>query len=102
MSVSQRTREFGVRMALGATPGTLIRGVLGRGAALLAVGLVLGIAAAAATSRILATYLFDTRPTDPITFAAVAAMFLAAGLTACVVPARRATQVDPMLALRSE
>jgi putative ABC transport system permease protein len=102
MSVSQRTREFGVRMALGATPGTLIRGVLGRGAALLAVGLVLGIAAAAATSRILATYLFDTQPTDPITFAAVAAMFLAAGLTACLVPARRATQVDPMLALRSE
>jgi putative ABC transport system permease protein len=102
MSVSQRTREFGVRMALGATPGTLIRGVLGRGAVLLAVGLVLGIAAASATSRVLAAYLFDTRPTDPLTFAAVAATFLAAGLTACLVPARRATQVDPMLALRSE
>jgi MacB-like periplasmic core domain/FtsX-like permease family len=102
MSVSQRTREFGVRMALGATPGTLIRGVLGRGAVLLAGGLVLGIAAASATSRVLATYLFDTRPTDPLTFGAVAATFLAAGLTACLVPARRATQVDPILALRSE
>jgi predicted permease len=102
MSVSQRTREFGLRMALGAQPGQLVRGVLGHATLLVICGLVLGIAAATATSRALATYLFATRPTDPLTFAVVAVMFLGAGLAACVVPARRATRVDPMLALRSE
>jgi putative ABC transport system permease protein len=102
MSVSQRTREFGLRMALGATPVRLIAGVLSHGALLLIAGLVLGITAASATSRLLVAYLFDTRPTDPVTFGLVAAAFIVAGLAACLVPARRATQVDPMLALRSE
>jgi predicted permease len=102
MSVSQRTREFGLRMALGAQPGQIVRGVLARAALLVVCGLVLGISVAMFTSRALAAYLFATRPTDPATFGIVAVTFLAAGLMACLVPARRATRVDPMLALRSE
>ncbi len=102
MSVSQRTREFGLRMALGARPGQIVRGVIARAALLVVCGLAVGIGVATLTSRALSSYLFDTRPTDPATFTLVALTFLAAGLAACLVPARRATRVDPMLALRTE
>lgn len=103
MSVSQRTREFGLRLALGASPARLLTVVLTQAGLLVAAGLVLGIGSAAVLStRALTAYLYDTQPTDPVTFAFVAVTLLVAGLAACVAPARRATRVDPMLTLRSE
>jgi putative ABC transport system permease protein len=101
-SVSQRTQEFGIRMALGASRQAVLRMVVGEGLTLVAVGIALGAAGAAAATRVLASYLFDTRPTDPLTFAVVVAAFVAAGLCACVGPAWRATTVDPIAALRVE
>jgi ABC-type antimicrobial peptide transport system permease subunit len=101
-SVSQRTREFGLRMALGANPRELLVSVLRQGAILMVIGLVLGISAAVVSGRLLSSYLFDTEPTDTGTLIGVAAAVLVAGLAACLGPARRATRVDPMIALRSE
>jgi ABC-type antimicrobial peptide transport system permease subunit len=101
-SVSQRTQEFGVRMALGASRQAVLRMVVGQGLLLVAAGLAIGIVASLVATRVLSTYLFDTTATDPITFAAVAAAFLVAGAIACLGPAWRATTVDPMLALRAE
>jgi len=101
-SVSQRTQEFGVRMALGASRQNVLRMVIGEGLALVGVGLALGAAGAAAATRVLASYLFDTTPTDPVTFAVVAVAFIGAGICACLGPAWRATTVDPMMALRVE
>jgi putative ABC transport system permease protein len=101
-SVSQRTQEFGVRMALGASRRTVLNMVIGQGLALVAVGLAGGVVASAAATRVLSSYLFDTKPTDPITFVAVCTAFVLAGVAACLGPAWRATTVDPMLALRSE
>ncbi|MBW8868402.1 MAG: FtsX-like permease family protein, partial [Acidobacteria bacterium] len=94
--------EFGVRMALGASRQTVLRMVVREGLALVAVGLVIGGVAALGVTRVLATYLFDTRPTDPFTFTVVGIAFAAAGLCACLGPAWRATTVDPMAALRVE
>jgi putative ABC transport system permease protein len=101
-SVSQRTQEFGVRMALGASRQNVLRMVIGEGLALIGVGLALGAAGAAAATRVLASYLFETTPTDPMTFAVVAVAFIGAGICACLGPAWRATTVDPMMALRVE
>ncbi len=101
-SVSQRTREFGVRMALGASRGSVLQLVLGQAARLLAVGLALGAVAAIFFSRVLAQYLFQTRPTDPRVYAIVAVFVLVAGTVACLAPARRATRVDPLKALRAD
>jgi putative ABC transport system permease protein len=101
-SVTQRTQEFGLRMALGATQGSVLGMVLRQGLTLVAVGLGLGIAASMGVSRLLASYLYQTTPTDPLTFAGVALAFVAAGILACVGPAWRATAVDPMTALRAE
>jgi putative ABC transport system permease protein len=101
-SVSQRTQEFGVRMALGASRERVLRLVIAQGLALVAIGLGVGIAAAAGLTRVLSTYLFDTQPTDPITFAVVATAFVVAGVIACAGPAWRATTVDPMTALRAD
>src|SRR5262249_35189836 len=101
-SVSQRTREFGVRMALGASRQAVLRMVVGEGLTLVAVGLALGAIGAVAAMRVLASYLFATTPTDPATLAVVAIAFVAAGLGACLGPAWRATTVDPMAALRVE
>ena len=101
-SVSQRTREFGVRMALGASRQTVLRMVVGEGLWLVGVGLALGSVAAFAATRVLSTYLFDTKPTDPIAFASVVAALVVAGIAACLGPAWRATTIDPMNALRSE
>jgi putative ABC transport system permease protein len=101
-SVSQRTQEFGVRMALGASRRAVLRMVIGQGLVLVAIGLAAGVVASVAATRVLATYLFDTRATDPMTFAAVAVAFVIAGAVACFGPAWRATTVDPMLALRAE
>jgi putative ABC transport system permease protein len=101
-SVSQRTQEFGVRMALGASRERVLRLVISQGLALVGVGLVIGIAASAALTRVLSTYLFDTEPTDPATFALVITAFVVAGIVACTGPAWRATTVDPMTALRAD
>jgi predicted permease len=101
-SVSQRTQEFGVRLALGARPSAVIAGVLRQGGALLVGGLALGVAGAALAGQVLTAYLFQTRPTDPMTFLGVAVAMLGTGLLACLGPARRATAVDPLQALRSE
>jgi putative ABC transport system permease protein len=101
-SVSQRTREFGVRMALGASRGGILAMVLRQGLVLVAIGLVLGAIAAIVLSRVLTALLFDTTSTDPVAFAAVAVAFVVAGALACLGPAFRATTVDPVYALRSE
>jgi putative ABC transport system permease protein len=101
-TVGQRTQEIGVRMALGAQPRNVLRLILGRGTRLAIAGIAVGLVGALALSRLLATLLFGVRPTDPITFTAVAALLLLVALAACTIPARRAMRVDPMVALRYE
>ena len=101
-SVAQRTQEFGIRMALGASRAAVLRMVIGRGLALVVAGLILGVLASTVATRVLASYLFDTNPLDPLMFVSVCAAFTLAGVVACFGPAWRATTVDPMLALRSE
>jgi putative ABC transport system permease protein len=100
--VSQRTQEIGLRMAIGATAGDVVRLFLREGVALAGIGLVVGLLAAAAASRVLASMLFDVGSADPITFASVTGVLVAAALFASYLPARRAALVDPMEALRSE
>jgi putative ABC transport system permease protein len=101
-SVSRRTREMGVRMALGAEPGDVVLLVLRQGAGQLALGLVLGLAGALALSGLLANFLFGVNPRDPATFGAIVLVLALTGLLASWVPARRATRVDPAEALRYE
>ncbi|MFL5312991.1 MAG: ABC transporter permease [Myxococcales bacterium] len=101
-TVGQRTGEIGLRMALGARPRDVLRLVVGHGAGLVATGLLLGIAGAWTLTRLLASALYEVSPSDPATFAAVAAVLAASALLACWLPARRATRIDPMAALRCE
>jgi putative ABC transport system permease protein len=101
-SVTQRTSEFGLRMALGASRSNVLLLVLRQGLILVATGLLVGIPLAAAIGGLVATRLFDTRPADALTITAVALMFLTTAALACLGPARRATKVDPILALRAE
>jgi putative ABC transport system permease protein len=100
--VTERTRELGVRMALGASRSAILRMVLRDGMMPAAAGVVLGLAGAALVTRLLATLLYNTAPLDPTTFAATSALLLTAALVACCVPARRATHVEPSTALRAE
>ena len=101
-SVTQRTREFGVRMALGASRDSVLTMVLRQGLSLVVIGLLFGIGGALAGGRVLSSYLYQTAPRDPLIFAAVAIVFIVAGVLACLIPARRATTVDPLIALRAE
>jgi predicted permease len=101
-SVNQRRRELGIRMALGASQGDVLRLVVRQGLRLTTMGVVVGLAASFAASRLIATMLFDVSPTDVVTFVAVPMMLALAALMASYIPARRATRIDPMVALRDE
>jgi len=101
-TTSQRTREFGIRIALGATRGRVISGVLHEGFVLVAAGSLLGVGAALALTRTLSSLLFEISPLDLTSFTAGVALLGVAALSACVIPAWRASRVDPMDALRSE
>jgi putative ABC transport system permease protein len=100
--VAQRTRDIGIRMALGASRTQIVWGVLGFGVRLAGAGLALGVAGALAATRLLASLLYGVRPTDAITFAAVSLLLLLVAMVASYLPARRATRVDPIVALRYE
>jgi putative ABC transport system permease protein len=101
-TTAQRTREIGLRMALGADTPTIRRMVLQEGGVVIGAGLALGLIGALVTSRSLRTLLFDVQPFDPLTFGTVSVVLAVVGLAACYVPARRATRVDPLIALRIE
>ena len=101
-SVVQRTHEIGVRMALGAGRGDMLRMILGEGLLLTSIGIAIGVAGALTLTRFLASLLFEINPMDPATFIGVAILLLLVALAACYIPARRAMKVDPMVALRYE
>jgi len=101
-SVSRRTREVGIRMALGASGGDVVRMIFGQGIWQLGIGMAVGLAMALGVSQLLKIILFQVEPRDPVIYGGVALTLVAVGLVACLVPAKRATLVDPLVALRSD
>ncbi|HVB57745.1 MAG TPA: FtsX-like permease family protein, partial [Candidatus Acidoferrales bacterium] len=101
-SVKQRTPEIGIRLALGAQPSDVLKLIIHQGMILTVLGIFFGVAVAFALTRLLSSLLYGIAPTDPVTFIVVSAVLLAVSLLACYIPARRAMQVDPMVALRYE
>jgi putative ABC transport system permease protein len=101
-AVSQRTREIGIRMALGATTRGILRLVLGYGVRMAAVGILIGLTGSLVVTRVLRGILFDTSATDPVVFALVSLLLGTVAIAACYVPARRATRVEPVVALRHD
>jgi putative ABC transport system permease protein len=101
-AVTQRTHEIGIRMAIGAQPRDVFRMILGQGMMLTIIGMAVGLLGAFALTRLMTTMLFSVKPTDPITFSAVALLLLLIALIACYIPGRRATKVDPVNSLRYE
>jgi putative ABC transport system permease protein len=101
-SFSQRTHEVGVRIALGAQRLDILRMALGEGMRVVVIGLASGLAGTAIMTRFFRSMLFDVRPTDPVTFLSVSAILAGVAFFACYVPAKRATRVDPLAALREE
>ena len=102
LNVTGRTQEFGVRIALGAQQSDVFRQVVGQGMRIAAVGVGVGVLGAFAVSRFLQTLLFEVSPADPVTFVTVVVILSGAAFAACYLPARRATRVDPIVALRNE
>jgi putative ABC transport system permease protein len=101
-SVTERLHEIGVRIALGAQPRDVLRLVVGHGMKVVATGLATGILGALAATRAMTTLLFEVRPSDPLTYGVIAALLAMVALAACYLPARRATAIDPLVALRHE
>jgi putative ABC transport system permease protein len=101
-TVAQRTQEIGIRVALGATPGSVLSMVVRQGMQLVGLGLAVGLAASLLLTRLVSSMLYGISATDVPTFAAIAAVLAAVALIAIIIPARRATRVDPMLALRAD
>src|SRR6202035_2249100 len=101
-AAAQRTHEIGIRMALGAAPQDILRMVLRQSVVIVGVGLAVGLAAAFAGTRVIAAFIVGVRPTDAVTFVAVVGLLTVIALVACWIPARRATRVSPLVALRYE
>jgi len=101
-TVTQRTQEFGIRVTLGATSGDVLKQVFREGMQLAVLGLLLGLVAAAALTQLMSSLLFAVKPHDPATFATAAAVLALTALAACYIPARRATRIEPLTALRHE
>jgi ABC-type antimicrobial peptide transport system permease subunit len=101
-AVTQRTSEIGIRMALGAEKGQVISLILSQGMKLVAIGLIIGLGASAAGSRLLSSLLYQIEPLDPLIFGGVTVLFAVVAVLACLLPSLRASRIDPLVALRSE